>query len=175
MKNGAFVAIGILLLLLQGSLYRLLGLFHVNGITPSLVLPLVIFLGVHEHAMARGALLSAGLGYALDLLASAPIGLFTFVSVAIWWLSRIAGVRLTAQTALPRMSLAFGFSLVESAIILTLLAIFGSDTRRPIEIGNIVLPHAISTALFAPFVFKLAQRLYQSSAPVHPAPETPAT
>ena len=41
-----------------------------------------------------------------DTLSGAPIGLFTFVSVALWWLARVAGVRLTAQTALPRMSLA---------------------------------------------------------------------
>jgi rod shape-determining protein MreD len=172
MKSAAFVAIGMLLLLVQGNLYRVLGPLGIHGATPSLVLPLVIFLGVHEASMARGALLAAGLGYALDLLASAPIGLFTFVSVAIWWLSRVAGVRLTAQTALTRMSLAFGFSLVESAVILTLLAIFGIDTRRPVEIGSIIVPHALSTALFAPFVFRIAQRLYQGSAPVHGAQET---
>src|SRR5258708_7591887 len=106
MRNVAFVAIGIALLLVQGNLYRVLGPLHVHGVTPSLTLPLVIFLGVHEASMTRGALLAAGLGYALDLLASAPIGLFTFVSVSIWWLSRVAGVRLTAQTALTRMSLA---------------------------------------------------------------------
>jgi rod shape-determining protein MreD len=174
MKSAAFVAVGILLLLLQGNLYRVLGPSGVHGATPNLVLPLVIFLGVHEPSMARGALLAAGLGYALDLFASAPIGLFTFVSVAIWWLSRVAGVRLTAQTALTRMSLAFGFALVESAIILTLLAIFGSDTKRPVEIGSIVFPHAIATALCAPFVFKLAQRLYQGGAPVQGGQEATA-
>jgi rod shape-determining protein MreD len=163
MRNAAFIAIGILLLLLQGSLYRVLGPLSAHGTTPSLTLPLVIFLGVHEPSMARGALLAAALGYALDLLASAPIGLFTFVSVAVWWLSRVAGVRLTAQTALTRISLAFGFSLVEGAIVLTLLAIFGNDTRRPVEIGSVVLPHAIATALVAPFVFKIAQRLYQGA------------
>jgi rod shape-determining protein MreD len=169
MRNAAFLAVGILLILAQANLYRLLAPLGVHGSTPSLILPLVIFLGVYEHSMARGALLAFALGYALDLFASAPIGLFTFVSVAIWWLSRIAGVRLTAQTVLTRMSLAFAFCVVESAVILILVAVFGSDTRRPLEMATIVLPRAAATALFSPLVFKLAQKLHQSTAPVQRA------
>lgn len=175
MRNAAFLAVGLLLIVVQSNLYRVLGLlqapFELVGLratTPSLVLPLIIFLGVHEASMARGALLAFAYGYATDLFASAPIGLFAFVSVAIWWLSRMAGVRLTAQTALTRMSLAFGFAVVQSAIVLILLAIFGADTRRPLEIGGIVLSHAIITALVSPLVFRVAQRLHQS-AQVRPA------
>jgi rod shape-determining protein MreD len=171
MRNAAFLAVGIVLILIQAQAYRLLGPIGLHGATPSLVLPLIVFLGVHEASMPRGALLAFALGYALDVLGSAPMFLFTFVSVAIWWLSRIAGVRLTAQTALTRMSLALGFSIVQSAIVLTLLAVFGSDTRRPLEIATVVFPQAVSTAIFAPLVFQLAQRLHQSSAPVHASPE----
>lgn len=167
MRNAAFLAIGIVLILVQANLYRLLGWLDINGASPSLVLPLVIFLGVHEHSMARGALLAFGLGYFLDVVASAPMWLFTFVTVAIWWLSRVAGVRLTAQTFITRMSLGFVFALIEAAIILILLAVFGADTRRPLEIGRIVLPRAIATALFAPIVFHIAQKLHQSTQPVH--------
>lgn len=174
MRNAAFLAVGILLILAQANLYRLLGPLEIHGATPSLILPLIIFLGVYESSMARGALLAFGLGYALDLFASAPIGLFTFVSVAIWWLSRLAGVRLTAQTVLTRMSLAFAFSVVESAIILILIAIFGSDTRRPLEMATVLLPRAAATALFAPLVFKIAQKLHQSTIPVHSSAEAQA-
>ncbi|MCC6666705.1 MAG: hypothetical protein IT375_23335 [Polyangiaceae bacterium] len=167
MRNAAFVATGVVLILIQANLYRALGWLHLNGATPSLVLPLVIFLGVHEHSMARGALIAFGLGYFLDVVASAPMWLFTFVTVANWWLSRVAGVRLTAQTFITRMSLGFVFSLTEAAMVLILLAVFGSDTRRPLEIGHIVLPRAIATALFAPIVFHIAQRIHQSTQPVH--------
>jgi rod shape-determining protein MreD len=165
MRNAAFLAIGVVLILVQANLYRVLGWMHFNGATPSLVLPLVIFLGVHEHSMARGALLAFALGYFLDLVASAPMWLFTFITVANWWLSRVAGVRLTAQTFITRMSLGFVFALIESAMVLILLAVFGSDTRRPLEIGNIVLPRAIATALFAPLVFRIAQRIHLSTQP----------
>jgi rod shape-determining protein MreD len=174
MRNAAFMAIGVTLIILQANLYRvlgplgsLLGPSWVHGVTPSLVLPLIIFLGVHEYSMARGALLAFGLGYAVDVLASAPIGLFTFVAVAIWWLARVAGVRLTAQTIITRMSLAFAFCIVETAMVLMLLAVFGSDNRRPVELASIALPHAISTALCSPVVFWIAQRLHQGSASVH--------
>jgi rod shape-determining protein MreD len=173
MRSAAYLGVAILFILLQSNLFRLLdpiselvGSRLTHGLTPSLVLPFIIYLGVYEHSMMRGALLAFGLGYAQDILSGAPVGLFTFVSVAIWWLSRVAGVRLTAQTALPRMSLAFVFALVQSAIVLILLAVFGSDSQRPVEIGAMVLPHALSTAVCAPLLFRIAQRLRPVAAPV---------
>ena len=172
MRNLGFFAVAVLLILVQSNLFRLIGPVGtlvgppwVNGATPSLALPLVIFLGVHEPSMPRGAALAFGIGYAQDLLAAAPVGLFTFVYVMIWWLSRVAGVRLTAQTMLTRMSLAFVFALVQSAVVLILLAVFGSDNRRPVEIASIVLPHALSTAACAPLLFRLSQRMRQGGVP----------
>jgi len=164
MKNAAFLAVGLLLILLQGNLHRVLGPLAVHGVTPSLVLPLVLQLGVHEPSMARGALLTAALGYALDLFASAPVGLFTFVYVAIFVLARAAGVRLAAQTVLTQMSLALGFTIVEGAMVLVLLAIFGADAHRPLELVAVVLPHSVATAVVAPFVFRLAQRMQREGA-----------
>ena len=35
-------------------------------------------------------------------------------------------------------------------MVLILSVVFGADTQRPLEIGRVVLPHAIATALFAP-------------------------
>lgn len=172
MRGAAFLGVAVLLVLVQSNLYRVLGPIGelvgprwIHGLTPSLVLPLVVFLGVHEPSMPRGALLAFGAGYAQDMLAAAPIGLFSFIYVAIWWLARVAGVRLTAQTALTRISLALMFAFVQSAMVLILLAVFGSDTRRPVEIARMVIPHAISTALCAPLLFRLAQRLSSATRP----------
>jgi rod shape-determining protein MreD len=163
MRNLLFLSLGVFLILLQSNLYRVLQFTNLNGLTPSLVLPLVLFLGVHEHSMARGAILTFILGYLIDLFAGAPIGLFTFIYVSIWWLSRITGVRLTTQTWLARVSLGFIFTIVEAAMVLILLAVFGSDTRRPLEISRSVMAHAASTALLAPIVLQLALKLHQSS------------
>jgi rod shape-determining protein MreD len=164
MRSTAFMAVGFLLIILQGNLYPVLGYLGLHGATPSFVLPLVIFLGVHEASMARGSAIAFALGYATDLLAAAPIGLFSLMAVAIWWLARIAGVRLTAQTWWTKAALTFGFSLVESVLVLVLLAIFGADPQRPLEIASVALPHATSTALCSLFIFPLAQRIYQGAA-----------
>src|SRR5678815_2331744 len=187
MKSVAIVCVGLILIIIQGNLYRVLGGFcrladpntiigqalSVFSMTPNLVLPLLIFLGVQEHSMLKGAFLAFVLGHLLDLFGAGPMWLFTFVSVAIWWLARAFGVRLTAQTPLTRVPLVFGFAVVQSAIILILLAVFGADNRRPVEIAHTVLPNAFTTALFSPIVFRIAQRLHQGSAQVQPAEGTP--
>ncbi len=177
MRNTAFLALGLGLILLQSNLFRvigylvtlqtqLLGAFWdgtLAGITPSLLLPLIIFMGVHEYSMARGAALSFAMGYLLDVFAAAPLGLYTFTSVAGFVVSRVAGVRLAAQTVLTKVALAFAFSLLEGLIIVILTAIFGGDAARPRALAALVMPHAFTTALFAPLVFSLAQRIHQAT------------
>jgi rod shape-determining protein MreD len=168
MRSAAYFGVAILLLLVQANLFRVLGpaaqLFgerFLNGATPSLLLPMVVFLGVYEPSMPKGAALSCAMGYALDILGTAPIGLYGFVYVAIWWLSRAAGVRLTAQTWLTRASLGFVFALVQGAMVVILIAVFGTDNRRPVSMAAVVLPNAIATGLLSPALFHLAFRLRQ--------------
>ena len=163
MRNTAFLAIGVALLILQSNLFRLIGSLHVPGVTPSLLLPLIVFMGVHEYSMARGAALAFTLGYLLDVFAAAPNGLFTFITVAVFVVSRAAGVRLAAQTLLTKFALAFVFALVQGVLIVILTTIFGADPARPRALAFLVLPHALSTALCAPFIFSLAERVHQAT------------
>ena len=60
-----------------------------------------------------------------------------------------------------RASLGFIFTLVQGAIVVVLIAVFGTDNRRPVSMASIVLPNALATALLAPALFQLAQRLRQ--------------
>lgn len=163
MRNTAFLLLGFGLLIVQSNLFRALGATGVAGITPSLLLPFIVFMGVHEYSIARGAALSFALGYLLDVFSMAPIGLYTFTSVAIFVVSRGAGVRLAAQTVLTKIALAFAFSLLEGVIIIILAAIFGGDAQRPRALSTLVLPYAISTAVCAPLVFRVAQRVHQAT------------
>ncbi|MDC3958329.1 hypothetical protein [Polyangium jinanense] len=163
MRNTAFLAVGVALLIIQSNLYRLIGRLQIAGITPSLLLPLVVFMGVHEYSIARGAALAFLLGYLLDLFSAAPIGLFTFITVATFVVARAAGVRLAAQTLLTKVALAFAFALLEGVLIVVLTAIFGTDTARPRALATLVAPHAIGTAIFAPLVFSLAERVHQAT------------
>jgi rod shape-determining protein MreD len=170
MRNALFLGVGLLLLVVQGNLHRILGHIPLAGIMPNLVLPLILFMGVHEYSVVRGATLAWLLGYALDLFGGAPVGLFTFIMVSTFVLSRAAGVRLTAQTIPTQLALAFGFALFESITVLMLVAIFGKDPHSPRALLRSVLPHAVSTALVSPLVFRVAERLHQATITV-PRPE----
>ena len=163
MRNTAFLAAGVALLLIQANLFRVLGYIHVPGLVPSLVLPLILFMGVHEYSVVRGASVSFVLGYATDLIGIAPVGLYTFTFVAVFILGRAAGVRLAAQTMMMQVGLALAFALVHSVMILILLAIFGPDAYVPRALYRLVLPHVLATGLTAPLVFRLAEWLHSAT------------
>lgn len=174
MRNTVLLLMGLSLLFIQSSMFWLLGWVPVSGLTPSLILPLIVFMGVHEYSLARGAALACVMGYGLDLLAAAPVGLFTFVSVATFVLARAAGVRLAAQHIITQVPLAFVFSLVQSVMVLVLLAIFGANPHGAREMLSLVLPHAIGTALFSPIVFRIASKLHQTVGVPPRAERTPS-
>lgn len=174
MRNTAFFVAGIGLLLVQSSLFRviaavfgviafILRIDHdivVPGLVPSLVLPLILFMGVHEYSLARGAGVAFALGYLTDLVGVAPVGLYTSTYVAVFVLARAAGVRLAAQTVPMQAGLGLAFTLVHSIMILVLLAIFGRDAWVPRALYPMTLPHVLATAAVAPLVFRLAQRIH---------------
>ena len=177
MRNTAFFIAGVVLLLVQSNLFRLIGLFmraatwigradhdlSVPGLVPSLVLPLILFMGVHEYSLVRGAGVAFALGYLTDLVGVAPIGLYTSTYVAIYILARAAGVRLAAQTMLMQVGLALAFTLVHSVMILVLLAIFGRDAWVPRALYPMAIPHVAATGLVAPLVFRIAQRIHTAT------------
>ena len=174
MRNTAFIIAGIALLLVQSNVFRVVGLFLrllgailqtrndlvVAGLVPSLVVPLILFMGVHEYSLVRGAGVAFALGYLTDLVGVAPIGLYTSTYVAIFILARAAGVRLAAQTMLMQVGLALAFTFVHSMMILVLLAIFGRDAWVPRTLYPLTLPHVLATGAVAPIVFRIAQRIH---------------
>ncbi|WP_394821953.1 rod shape-determining protein MreD [Pendulispora albinea] len=164
MRNTAFFVAGMALLLVQSNLFRVLSWVHVPGLIPSLVLPLILFMGVHEYSLARGAAVAFVLGYATDLVGIAPVGLYTFTYVAIFVLVRAAGVRLAAQTVLMQLALALASTLVHSVMVLGLISIFGRDAYVPRAIYPMALPHALSTAAISPIIFRLARRIHAATA-----------
>lgn len=165
MRNLAFLVAGLVLLLLQANIFRVIAWVHVPGLVPSLVLPLIVFMGVHEYSLARGAAVAFVLGYATDLIGIAPIGLFTFTYVATFVLARAAGVRLAAQTMWMQALLATAFALLHSVMLLVLLAIFGRDKDAwvPRQIYPLALPHVLATGFIAPLVFRVAQRIHAAT------------
>jgi len=136
---------------------------HPQRPIPSLVLPLILFMGVHEYSLARGAAVSFVLGYATDVLGIAPVGLYTFTYVASFMVARAAGVRLAAQTVWMQVLLALAFALLQSTMVLVLLAIFGRDAWVPRSLYPLALPHAIGTAAVAPLIFRISQAVHTAT------------
>jgi rod shape-determining protein MreD len=163
MRSAAFLVAGLVLLLLQSNLFRLTGDLHMPGLSPSLVLPLILFMGVHEYPLPRGGSVAFILGYATDLIGIAPVGLYTFTYVALFLLARVAGVRLAAQTTVMQVVLVVAFALVQSFVILVLLAIFGRDPYVPRALYPLAWPHVLATGAVAPLVFRFAQRLHTAT------------
>ena len=159
MRNTSFFLFGIVLVLVQGHLYRVLHFVPWAGFVPSLQLPMVIFMGVHEYSVARGAALAFLLGYALDILGIAPVGLYTFTNVAIFLLARTAGIRFTAQTLMSQMGLGGLFAVLQSTMVLVLIAIFGRDAYAPRALYPLMIPHGIASALVAPVIFAAARAI----------------
>jgi rod shape-determining protein MreD len=115
---------------------------------------------VHEYSLARGAAVAFVLGYATDVLGIAPVGLYTCTYVATFVLARAAGVRLATQTTWMQVLLAGALALLQSTMVLVLLAIFGRDAWAPRSLYPLALPHAIATASVGPLVFRFAQALH---------------
>jgi rod shape-determining protein MreD len=130
---------------------------------PALVLPLILFMGVHEYSLPRGAAVAFALGYATDVLGIAPVGLYTFTYVATFVLARAAGVRLAAQTAWMQVLLVGAFTILKSTMVLVLLAIFGRDAWVPKSLYPLALPHVIATAATAPILFRVAQAIHTAA------------
>jgi rod shape-determining protein MreD len=160
MPTAAFIGVGLVLSLIQSNLFRVLAYAHIPGFVPSLALPLVVFMGVSEYPLARGAAIAFVFGYVTDLMGIAPIGLYTFTYVALFVMARAAGSRLAAQTALMQLVLGLGFAFVQSLMVLVLLAIFGRDPYVPRALYPLALPHVIATGLVAPPLFRLARRVH---------------
>jgi len=149
--------------LLGYALLVSVGHTHPGRPIPALVLPLILFMGVHEYSLLRGAAIAFVIGYATDVFGIAPVGLYTFTYVATFLLARAAGVRLAAQTLWMQAFLVGAFTMLQSTMVLVLLAIFGRDPWVPKCLYPLAVPHAIATAAVAPLVFRLAQAVHSMS------------
>ncbi len=131
MRNLGFLGFGYLLLIVQSAVASRIAL---HPLTPNLLLPIVIFLGVQpEVGLLRGALISFVLGYLLDEFCGSPMGLQTFVLVATFMVARGAGIRLFLRGALFQVGLVFAASILAGGTILALRAIFSQPDPFPLQ------------------------------------------
>jgi rod shape-determining protein MreD len=161
LRSAALVAFGLSLLVAQSALGTLIAL---HPLSPNLLLPIVIYLGVSpDVSMVRGSAVSFVLGYLLDLFCGNLMSLSTFIMVATFMLARGAGLRLMLRGPAFQVLLTFVVGMLASGAVLALRAIF--EAPAPFEAGTAwdtlrsLLGPALVTALFAPLVFPAARRV----------------
>lgn len=161
------IVFGFVLLGLQSSIAMLVPM---DSVTPNLVLPIAIYLGVSPDVhIVRGAIVGFLLGYLLDSNCGSPMGLHTFVMTASFLVARGAGLRLFPQGTAFQVLLTFLMTIAFGATVLALRAIFepagatiGHGDRQQAALA--LVGPAVTTALLSPFVFAVTRRIEAISA-----------
>lgn len=166
MLNAMMLAAGTVLLMLQCVIALVLPSEH---LTPSLVLPLVLFMAVGEISLARGVMLSFVVGYLTDAFSGGSLGLWTFTLVSVFLFARVAGLKLFLHGAVFQVALTFAASLLAGIEMMALLLVFD---RRPLAVLSalgVVCAQGVATAACAPAVFSFLRRLPGTAAPTDEA------
>ncbi len=155
LQSLGFLLLSVLLLLVVS----MAGLFlPLHPYVPDPVLTLAVVLGVRsEVPMVRGAATAFALGYVLDVFSGNPMGLHTFVTVAVFLLARGAGIRLAMRGALRQGLLVFVVALAAVGVAFALRVIFEPPPPFPVSapkplLGQLLAP-ALATGITAPLVF----------------------
>lgn len=127
---------------------------------PSLSIPMVLYLGLYDSTTTRGAVLSFIIGYLWDLFSGGLMGLYTFLSVGVYVISRIVGVRLFLRGAIFHILITFGVTLLSSGAIVVLIFIFTQKIESFATLISTAIPRAILSAALAPFIFWIMHRIY---------------
>jgi len=183
-KNALFVGLALVLLLVQSSLSVLLPL---HPFVPSPLLPMVLYLGVTpDVSLVRGSALAFVIGVLADEVTGAPLGLETFLFVAAFLISRVAGLRLFLRGAPFQIVATTGIAVIAAGAMLALCAIFeepeafplvmppsgplgaaasaiwGDDAPlvgRAVDIVTRILATGLATGLISPLVYAAVRRV----------------
>lgn len=183
-KNALFVALALALLLVQSSLSVLVPM---HPFVPSPLLPMVLYLGVTpDVSLVRGSALAFVIGILADEVTGAPLGLDTFLFVAAFLLTRVAGLRLFLRGVPFQIVATTGIAVIAAGAMLALCAIFeepeafpllmppsgplgaaagavwGDDAPlvgRAVDVVTRVLASGLATGLASPLVYAAVRRV----------------
>ncbi len=151
MRAASIIAFGFLLVVAQSAFAAEI---PNDLVVPNAALAIVLYMGMHGYGAAYGALVSFALGYFMDALAGTPLGLYTFVAVAIFLLSRIAALRLFLKGWVFEIVLTLLWSVVAGVLLLLVRGLFDQDFQSLLTHLKIVVCRAAATAVVAPLVFR---------------------
>lgn len=148
-----FTLIALLAVVLQTSV---LPVMRVGRETPDLLLIICVYLGLHQHTMF-GALGAFLLGYLQDAFSGGVIGLNAFGMCLVFTVVYLTSRRLWVDNAISKIVVVFLASMVKTAAILGLVAVFMSvELWRPIL--SSLLFDATLAAILSPAVFAILSR-----------------
>ncbi|MBM4263322.1 MAG: rod shape-determining protein MreD [Deltaproteobacteria bacterium] len=149
-----FSAIGIISIVLQMSLLHLLPL---GPVVPDLILVLCVYLGLH-HPSVGAALGSFVLGYSIDVVSSPLLGINAFAMSLVFLAVYLSARSIWVHSPLVSVVIVLAASLVKSAALVLISALFVSMDGVWETAIKYVLLEALLAAALAPIVFMLLQR-----------------
>ncbi len=156
MRSFAIISLAFVMLVLQSTFAHLVPL---DTWVPSLSFPIVLYMSLHDYNTIKGVLISFVIGYLMDAFAGSPMGLHTFVTVAIFLFSRLATLKLFLQGWIFEIILTFLLAMVSSVLILSIRAVFDEDFSSLLIHIKIVTSRAGASAAVAPLVFRVMERI----------------
>lgn len=150
MHSVAIIVMSFLLLVLQATFAQIVSL---DMFIPSLSFPVVLYIALHNYNAGHGAVLAFIIGYMMDIFAGSPMGLHTFITVAVFLVSRVAALRLFFQGWFFEIILVFLLALMSSTMLLLIRALFDKEFGGLLIHFKTVVSRSGATALVAPLIF----------------------
>jgi rod shape-determining protein MreD len=144
-----FGALAIGALLLQTTV---LPLAAIGRATPDLLLIMCVYLGLHQHTVG-GAIGAFSLGYLQDAFSGSVAGLNAFGMCLVFTVVYLTSRRLWVDNTISKIAVVFLASLLKTAAILVLVALFLSIEGLWRTILSYLLIEALLAALLSPAVF----------------------
>src|SRR4030042_2981678 len=156
MKPFVVFLFALVLASVQAALLRSLG---GGAVALALALPIVIYLGLHGGNV-EGAGGGVRVGYVVDLMAGGPKGLMTFLAVALFLCSRLAGAALSVQGKIGFAVLSFAGTFFYGAAALLLPRVGAPVESAPsFSLLGRILVEALLTGLISPVVLGAMRRV----------------
>lgn len=149
-----FFAVGLLLVLLQSTLFHLLPL---GPVVPDLILVLCVYWGLH-HPTVGAALASFVLGYSVDVVSSPILGLNAFAMSLVFLSVYLSSRSIWLHNSLVSSLVVLLASLIKGAALVLVSAVFLNLDGLWSGAVRYLLSEALVAALLAPFVFTLLRR-----------------
>ena len=151
----ALLGVGLLALILQGALARII----TPPWCPDLALLVVIALGLRWPRFLSGVFLAMILGYAMDLVSGSLMGQHALLRLLTYLAAALAGRQLDLTGGLPVSILVFGTTFVYGIVIVSLLSFFVGSEGLSLTVLIDAFCHSIANVVAAGPMLSVVERV----------------